>query len=377
MNYSEMTIEELQERRAAIATELDNPEANLDELENEARSINEEIEKRRAAEAKKAEIRKAVADGDGVTVKKMNEDQKMDNKEFRNSAAYIEKYAEYVKHPEDKEARAALLSENVDGQIAVPDVVLDTIKTAWEKSDILRRIPKTYIKGNLKVQFEIDGSLAVKHTEGGAAVEEETLTEGIVTLVPSYFKKWKSVSREVMSLRGEAFLRYIYDEITDRVIKAIEKDFVESVSKLTNTATETAPAVGILAAAPGVGTVASAIGLLSDEASQPIIIMNKQTWSAFKAAQYANGFAVDPFEGLEVAFNNNLPAFASADAGNTYMIVGDMNGALANFPNGETVEFIFDELTRKKEDLVEVLGELYGAVGVVAMNSFVLVNKPE
>ena len=44
---------------------------------------------------------------------------------------------------------------------------------------------------------------------------------------------------------------------------------------------------------------------------------------AFKAAQYANGFNVDPFEGFAVHFNNSLPAYADASEDDVYAIVGD------------------------------------------------------
>jgi hypothetical protein len=86
---------------------------------------------------------------------------------------------------------------------------------------------------------------------------------------------------------------------------------------------------------------------------------------------------VDPFEGFDVHFNNSLPAYASAEEGDVYMIVGDFGeGALANFPNGDGIEYKFDELTRKKEDLVEVLGKVYVGLGVVADKAFALVAKP-
>ena len=45
-----MTIEELEARKAAIATEIDAPEADLDALDEEVRSINQELENRKAAE---------------------------------------------------------------------------------------------------------------------------------------------------------------------------------------------------------------------------------------------------------------------------------------------------------------------------------------
>jgi hypothetical protein len=106
--------------------------------------------------------------------------------------------------------------------------------------------------------------------------------------------------------------------------------------------------------------------------------MNKASWSKFKAQQYANGYSVDPFEGFEVHFNNSLPAYDTATAGQVYAIVGDFGeGTIANFPNGEEIQYTFDELSRKKEDLVEVLGKVYVGLGVVADKSFALIAKPE
>ena len=69
MEFKDMTIEQLEERKAQIGVEVDAPEADLDALEAEVRSINEELEARKAAEAKKAELRKAVANGAGTPIK--------------------------------------------------------------------------------------------------------------------------------------------------------------------------------------------------------------------------------------------------------------------------------------------------------------------
>ena len=70
MEIREMTAEALEERKAAIATELDNEGADLDALESEVRSINEELESRKAAEAKKNEVRSMVAAGEGEVIVK-------------------------------------------------------------------------------------------------------------------------------------------------------------------------------------------------------------------------------------------------------------------------------------------------------------------
>lgn len=142
------------------------------------------------------------------------------------------------------------------------------------------------------------------------------------------------------------------------------------------TATTTAPAVGQLQDNPALDTVAQAIAKLSDEAENPVIIMNKATWGSFKAAQYGASYAVDPFEGLPVVFNNSLTAFTAATTGVTYAIVGDLGqGALANFPAGEGIDIKVDRLSLKKQDLVEVFGREYVGLGVVANNAFVQIKK--
>ena len=103
-------------------------------------------------------------------------------------------------------------------------------------------------------------------------------------MVPAYVKKWKSFSDEVMSMRGEAFIRYIYDELAYRIVKKIADQLVYLISQLSTTASSTAPSAQVVKEAPAVGTIADALGLLSDEATNPVVVMNKATWSAFKAA---------------------------------------------------------------------------------------------
>ena len=115
---------------------------------------------------------------------------------------------------------------------------------------------------------------------------------------------------------------------------------------------------------------------LSDEAANPVIMMNKATWGSFKTVQYAGNFNTDPFEGLPVLFNNTIKAYSAASTGDTYAIVGDLgHGAMANFPNGEEITFKFDDLTLKKQDLIEVMGREYVGLGIVAPNAFVKVTK--
>ena len=378
MNLKEMEVEQLEARKAEIMAEIDNPEADLDALKEEARAIKEELENRKAVEAEKAELRKQVAEGDGEVKETVPtvERKTPTMEEIRNSREYINAYAEYVKTGKDEEVRA-LLTENVSGTVPVPEFVYDIVKTAWDREGITRRIRKAYLKGNLKVGFEISADGAVIHTEGAAAIDPENLVLGIVELVPETIKKVVQVSDEVYDLRGEEFLRYIYDELTYRIAKKVADRMIEKIIACGTVSTTTCPSVPMIASTTAsLGLVASAIAQLSDEAANPIVMMNKLTYAEFKKAQYAANFAADPFEGLEVEFNNSITAFSAATTGVTWMIVGDLDhGALANLPNGDSIQFKFDDLTLKKQDLIEVLGRESVALGVVAPNAFCKVTK--
>ena len=378
MEFKEMTVEQLEERKAAIPEELDREDADLNALEEEVRGINAELEERKAAEEKKVEIREAVAAGQGTVVEqvKVEEVKKMDNNEIRNSKEYINAYAEYIKTNDPAECRA-LLTENVSGQVPVPEMVYDIVKTAWQREGIMSRVRKAFVKGNLKVGFEISGTDAAVHTEGGDAVSEETLVLGVVNLVPQSIKKWISVSDEALDLRGEAFLQYIYDELAYRIAKKAADLLVAQIEACGTVSTTTCPSVPVVtAASASLGTIAAAMAALSDDAANPTIIMNKATWGTFKALQASGNYGYDPFEGLDVVFNNTITAYSAASTGDTYVIVGDLDqGALANFPNGEGIEFKFDDTTLMTSDLVRVLGREYVGIGVVAPDAFVKVQK--
>lgn len=374
-------LEEIEARKVEIKSEVETTEEveKLEELNEEVDALNEEAEQITEAQEQE-EVAESLEEQPEVKAKatevSMEVKKEENNMEMRNTKEYIDAYAEYIKTEKDEELRS-LLTENVSGSIAVPDFVLDEVKTAWDKNELLSKVRKTNVKGNLRVQFEISGSDAVVHTEGAYAVEEEELVEGIVELQPVSIKKWISISDEVMDLRGEAFLRYIYNELTYRIAKKAADLLISKITALSGSASSSAPSVGVITKAPAMDTIATAVANLSDEATNPTIVMNKLTYADFKAIQYANNYGVDPFEGIDVIFNNSLPAYSAASTNDIYMIVGDFNeGAIANFPAGEGIEIKVDEMSRKKEDLVEILGREFIALGVVADKAFVQVKKP-
>lgn len=383
MEIKDMKIEDIEKRMSEIEVEKEAPEANLEALTEEVRALKEQKNKLLTdAEARAKELNDiATGEVETETIKTFEEERKdMKEIEVRNSAEYINAYAEYIKTGEDKECRA-LLTENGSGKVAVPELVDEIVRTAWERDDITRLVKKTYIKGNLKVGFEVSATGADVHTEGAAAPSEETLVLGITELVPQSIKKWITISDEALDLTGEAFLRYVYDELTYQIAKKAAALLIADIEACgtvsTNSGSSHLCAVPVVSTASiAMATIATALGSLSDDAANPVVVINKGTLAAFKAVQYAQGYGADPFEGLPVVFNSAVKSFATATTGETFAIVGDFgNGAQMNFPNGEDITFKFDELSLAEKDLVKIVGREFVGHDVVAPNSFVKIQK--
>ena len=378
MEINEMTMDEIETRMGEISALLETEDANVDELRTETDALIERKNNLIEAAAEKRSLLNKLADAKIEPIAKVEpeEERKMtDTIEIRNTPEYINAYANYIRYNDDRECRA-LLTENGSGEIQVPSLVYDIVKTAWEKEGIMALVRKAFLKGNLRVSFEKSADGAVAHTEGQAVTEEE-LHLGVIQLTPIAIKKWISISDEALDMAAEPYLQYIYDELTYQIAKKAADTVIAKIEACTAAATTGAVAVPVVTAASiALGTVAQAMANLSDEAQNPVVMMNKLTWGAVKSAQYGASFAADPFEGLPVVFNNTIKAFSAASTGDTYMIVGDLgHGALANFPNGQEITVKRDDFTLATSDLVRFIGREYVGIGIVANNAFCKVKK--
>lgn len=377
MDIKEMQVADIEARMSEIETEMNADGANLEELSAEVDALIERKNQIKTAAEEKRALLDKVANMKTAPVETIEErevEQMMDVKEYRNTKEYIDAFAEYVKTGNDAECRA-LLTENVGtGTVVVPEFVETKVMTAWENDEIMNRVRKTFIKGNLKVNFEISGTDAVVHTEGGNAVEAETLTLGIVTIVPQNIKKWIPISDEVYAMGGEEFLDYIYDELTYRIVKKAAGLVIAAIIAAPATSGANAPAVAQIQNNLSAGTIAQAEALLSAEATDVVAIMNRATWGKLKAIQITSGQNVgDVFDGLPVLFTDALKSDETAQLTEPYMIVGDLKGITANFPEGDDVKFKFDEHTEMTSDIIRVLGKVYAGIAVTAPNRFTAV----
>lgn len=383
-----MNIDEINARLAAIKDEYTRDGADLDALNAEVDSLMEQRKALETAEATRVEIRNKIAEGTVeaepvAEVETTMEERKMNDVEIRNSKAYIEAYANAIKKGDDNftECRA-LLTENGSGTVPVPELVHNTIYQAWQKNGLINRVRRVVVGGNLKVSFEISATGAVVHTEGGEPITEEALVLGILTIVPQSVKKFINISDEVLDMNANDFLAYIYDEITYQIAKKIQQLIIAAIEACgtvsTNVGTTCVGVPVVATSSLALGTIASALGKLSQQASDPIIVCNRSTWAALKSVQAAGSYGYDPFEGLQVEFDNSIASFDAATSGVTFAYVGDFGaGALLTTPNGDDVRIKYDDTTLATNDLVRIIGRQMVGVGIVGPDCFVKIAKPE
>jgi len=381
-NFSEMTPEQLEERKATVLTEMEAPEMGADELEGrkaEIIAIDAELEARKAAAQKAEEERKAVEAGAGETKEEFKQEEKrMEISEIRNTPEYINAYANYIKTGREDECRTVLLSKNASagGQLPVPDMLESIIKTAWERNEFLSRVRKTYFRGNLRVPFELSATGAWVHAEGTTGLTEEEITIGIVELKPENIKKWIRISDEAIDLGGEDFLRYIYDEITYRILKELVSQLVADVTSASSSNSTDGIGVPVVKVAPGVMVLANAATNLSEEATDLCVVMNRLTEAKFNTAYASGQFAVDPFAGFAKVYCSALPAYDVASENDCYAIVGDLKALQVNYPAGEGVVIKWDDLSLAEDDLVKVVGRQYAGHDITAPGCLVKLTKP-
>lgn len=234
MELKEMTVEQLEERKSAIGAELDNEGADLDALENEVRAINAELEARKEAEAKKAEVREAVALGEGEVIKTFVEEKRNMEKNF--SIDSVEYRDAWLKELMGKELTAEERTA-ITGTDAIPTETLNKIINVLKENALLGKIDMMQIPGYVKIPI---------YATNNDATWTDTSTDsqdviGSITLQPKQLIKTIEVPATVDKMSISAFERYITEALANKIESALQKAVIAG--------TGTTEPVGIITAA--------------------------------------------------------------------------------------------------------------------------------
>lgn len=225
MELNKATVEELEARKAAIGAEIDNEGADLDALSEEIRSINEELEKRKAEATKRAEIRQAVAAGEGEVVKtfkapEAREEKKMfgvDTKEYRDAWT-----KSIVKREMSEEERSALASAGA----VIPTM---TVNAVWDKlvkpAELLGKVDVSQFASYVRFPKATTVNAATGQAVGGE-ISESSDVVGYVDLIPNEYVKLLTVGADIDHMAIDAIHDWIVDNLTKSIRYAINKDIL-------------------------------------------------------------------------------------------------------------------------------------------------------
>lgn len=225
MDLKEMAIEQLLERRDAILTEMEAPDADLDALQEEMRGIREEIEGRKAAETKRAEIRAAVAQGAGEVIEKApeteaREERKMfavESIEYRN--AWVKSL---INREMTTEERSALSSAGA----VIPTM---TVNAVWDKlikpAELLGRVDVSQFPSYVRFPKATTVNAATSQAVGGDITESSDAI-GYVDLVPAEYVKLLTVGADIDHMAIDAVHDWIVNNLVDSIRYAMNKDIL-------------------------------------------------------------------------------------------------------------------------------------------------------
>lgn len=373
------SMEQIETRAAEIKTEIDKAESKeqLDQLNAELEAL--ETRKEEIAMETRKENMKAVAEGAGTVIGKPIEKEVRTLESVKASKEYLEAFANYIKTGSDKECRALMTDLVADGSVPTPTVIDNFINTAWERANLISRVRRTSIQGTAKYPFEYSATGASTHVEGADAPSEEQLVLGTVSVEPIMLKKWITVTDEVLALKGQAFLDYVYDEIEERILELADAQIIAAIKAAPAAATKTKAGVRQLnVAAFDFSTIFAAQAELVAAARNVVAIMNKKTYfNTFMALKdlsdrpiynvvSENGRPSYYLNGVEVIFDNTLQE--------DEIIVGDLGGIIANLPTGREVTFVTDPYSLAESDKVKIVGKMYAGIDVVRDGYFCYVS---
>ena len=226
MEFTSMTVEELEARLAQLPDEIEKDGADLDALDAEFKGITAELDARKAAAAKKAELRAAVATGAGSVIAEApqtpipTEERKMFN---RDSIEYRDAWTKKIIGRElNEEERAALTSAGA----VIPTM---TVNAVWDKltgpADLIGKVDVSQFPTYVRFPKATTKNAATGQAVG-APITESSDVIGYVDLIPNEYVKLLTVGADIDHMAVSAVHDWIVNNLVESIRAEINKDIV-------------------------------------------------------------------------------------------------------------------------------------------------------
>ena len=226
MEFTNMTVEELEARLAQLPDEIEKDGADLDALDAEFKGITAELDARKAAAAKKAELRAAVATGAGSVIAEApqtpipTEERKMFN---RDSIEYRDAWTKKIIGRElNEEERAALGAAGA----VIPTM---TVNAVWDKltgpADLIGKVDVSQFPTYVRFPKATTKNAATGQAVG-APITESSDVIGYVDLIPNEYVKLLTVGADIDHMAVSAVHDWIVNNLVESIRAEINKDII-------------------------------------------------------------------------------------------------------------------------------------------------------
>lgn len=212
--------EEIEKRLAEIKVELDKPDTDLDALEEEVRALRKEQDDMIAAEAKRVEMRKAIAGGSAVVsvISEKKENEKMENRNYsQDSAEYRSAFLRNLQGKElTIEERTAVTAAGT-----IPTETMNRIVGKLEDAPMIAAVNTMYIPGN--VSIPVAGTVGdASWVAMGTAATDSADTVTTVSLAAYKLIKTVEITADLAAMSVDAFETWLVDQLSKKISAAVD-----------------------------------------------------------------------------------------------------------------------------------------------------------
>lgn len=298
MDFTTMTVEELEARRVQIGVEAEQDGADLDALEAEIKGIKAELEARKEAAVKKAEIRNAVASGDGKVVAEIPTQEKRTMEEIKYNAQSPEYRTAWLKNIAQRdgqmifgdltetEQRAFTFTTANTGAVVPTETMNRIVELVESMAPMYDDATKTgMVKGFGVPRHKSIAAGDAAATDEGVANADEEDTFDLLALDGVEIKKHVEITRKMQWQSIDAFEAWLTDHIAKRIAVAKE---AQIRARLDAVATGIAAANVLTAQTYAEGTIRAILAKIKQSGTKVWYANTNTIWNGLAGIQDGN-----------------------------------------------------------------------------------------
>ena len=298
MEFTSMTVEELEARLAQLPDEIEKDDADLDALDAEFKGITAELDARKAAAAKKAEIRNAVASGDGKVVAEIPTQEKRTMEEIKYNAQSPEYRTAWLKNIAQRdgqmifgdltetEQRAFTFTTANTGAVVPTETMNRIVELVESMAPMYDDATKTgMVKGFGVPRHKSIAAGDAAATDEGVANADEEDTFDLLALDGVEIKKHVEITRKMQWQSIDAFEAWLTGHIAKRIAVAKE---AQIRARLDAVATGIAAANVLTAQTYAEGTIRAILAKIKQSGTKVWYANTNTIWNGLAGIQDGN-----------------------------------------------------------------------------------------